>query len=113
MVATIMLLAGSFGLMSMDTPDNKEKSTENSGCEILNPVKYSKNGKRVVTWRRIATTATANTSNNWASGPGSGACSESSRICTAQFEDGYDPNDHDYATNLDEAITFVNGFKTN
>ncbi|OOQ61931.1 MULTISPECIES: DUF6520 family protein [Mucilaginibacter] len=65
-------------------------------------------------WRRIATSSTRETSNSWMQGSGSGNCVSATKICTASFADGYDPNQHTLQENTDNAEGTVNlGYKAN
>lgn len=96
---------------------SKTEAKEGKGCPInLNiPIDYSNNGRRLTTWRRVATSATESTSNTWQQGAGSGGCQTGTRICRAQFEDGYDPNNYDYSTNLNAVVNLLedDGYRPN
>jgi hypothetical protein len=64
-------------------------------------------------WRRIATSATKETSNQWVQGAPTGSCLSAAKICSASFPDGYDPNTHSYDDNVMNASSQTLGYRTN
>jgi hypothetical protein len=66
-----------------------------------------------VVWRRIATSATKETSNSWVQGAPTGSCLAAMKICQATFPDAYDPNSHTYDDNVANATDTTLGYRPN
>ncbi len=76
----------------------------------MRPVKVE--GRQdLVTWTRNSANG-----NTWVQGTGgSAACISAARVCQYRFEEGYDPNDHEYDDNIEAGEPLEggssNGFK--
>ncbi|RFZ90110.1 hypothetical protein D0C36_22985 [Mucilaginibacter conchicola] len=66
-----------------------------------------------VVYRRIATAATKETSNTWVQGAPTASCLSATKICTATFADGYNPNEHSYEDNVANATSVQSGYRPN
>ena len=64
-------------------------------------------------WYRTAANGAEN--GTWIQGVSGGTCQSSEKLCSAEFESGYQPNDHDDETNRDNNLseTVNTGFATN
>lgn len=86
-----------------------------SAAFVTKPVSANANTKRPsVTWSRLGTVSNPSSGNAWVQQDLSSSCKTATRICTATFSSGYDPNAHTYADNQAAAVTILsnNGYNT-